>query len=87
MSQMQYRVVEEPRCAGCNEYLSQAKGRGPKLPMEIRWYPPAQNLPVSVCSVGCLGSFALKLGQAQQQALDQAQWPRLPEARFPERPV
>lgn len=69
---MQYQIKPVERCAGCKLPLSEAPARGPKMLMEIRWYPPSQNQPVSVCSIGCLGTLALTLGVAQQEGIRQA---------------
>lgn len=69
---MQYKVEQPARCVSCDRTLTEGPRAGPKMLMEIRWYPPSQNKPVSVCSVGCLGTLALTLGVAQQEGLRQA---------------
>lgn len=69
---MQYRVEQPVRCAGCARTLAEGPVQGPAMAMEVRWYLPSQNKPVSVCSIGCLGTLALSLGVAQQDALTQA---------------
>lgn len=67
---MQYKIENPVRCAGCARTLAEGPVQGPALAMEIRWYLPSQNKPVSVCSIGCLGRLALSLGIDQRRRLE-----------------